>query len=362
MKKILQRSRAFTLVELLVVIAIIGMLIALLLPAVQAAREAARRMQCANTLKQIGLAVHNFHDARKGLPPSALNAISRNSFWVYIMPYIEQSANYQLLDNDGQRQSGWWDNLSAEQKNALASISYMKCPSRRGGALICNGESDGSKGAWGLGYGRGPRGDYAIVFCGDTADADWSDVEWSIALTDNRGNKTKNAPFRPTRGTTTNWSPAGEFSIWKDGTSNQLIIGEKHIPVGLMNEDTAEASDVDGSFLGIADGGNIDSGGTNNGYHGNPGGRFNVARSIITRAPRLAKGPNDGWGTRRDGTDGWINALDVQTPDYGFGSYHAGTCNFLIGDGAVRTTPTTVSPDTLRALADTNSGRSAGSL
>ncbi len=98
----------FTLVELLVVIAIIGVLVALLLPAVQAAREAARRMQCSNNLKQMGLAFHNYHDANKKLPPSQdYGTLGRSpgtrpgwAWSAFIMPYLEGTAAFDQIDFD----------------------------------------------------------------------------------------------------------------------------------------------------------------------------------------------------------------------------------------------------------------------
>ena len=93
------RRRAFTLVELLVVIAIIGILIGMLLPAVQMVREAARRTSCLNNIKQLGLAVHNYHDTKRFIPPSR-PADNFLAWPVSLMPYLEQNNLYDAFDVD----------------------------------------------------------------------------------------------------------------------------------------------------------------------------------------------------------------------------------------------------------------------
>ena len=98
------RRRAFTLVELLVVMAIIGILISLLLPAVQAVREAARRTQCQNHLRQIGLALHNYHAAYRKFPPGGLEVRpqvrgGKQLAWsAFVLPFLEESAAFAEVD------------------------------------------------------------------------------------------------------------------------------------------------------------------------------------------------------------------------------------------------------------------------
>lgn len=143
-----RRPLGFTLVELLVVIAIIGILIALLLPAVQAAREAARRSQCTNNLKQIGLAIHNFHDTYKRFPvathePNFMHpeykdwrdGRERWSFLVAILPYVEQQSMYnEFLSRQLGITRPWHGNMPDGSVNTFtrARLPVYLCPSDPG--------------------------------------------------------------------------------------------------------------------------------------------------------------------------------------------------------------------------------------
>ena len=147
-----REKRAFTLVELLVVIAIIGILIALLLPAVQAAREAARRMQCTNNLKQIGLSMHNFHDTQKRIPNNGwdpvfagiktpggeyMGAIDDWSIFMALLPYIEQQAMYDglmgIIQRGAANNDRWvvlpWDMTFSGYEYLTQNIPAYLCPS-----------------------------------------------------------------------------------------------------------------------------------------------------------------------------------------------------------------------------------------
>jgi len=121
-----RRSVGFTLVELLVVIAIIGVLVALLLPAVQMGRESARRMSCQNNLKQLGLALHNFHDAYSGFPPGRVNATATSCSWPpFILPYIEQNNLFERYRFDLR-----WDDANTNDKGVIqTTIKTFMCPS-----------------------------------------------------------------------------------------------------------------------------------------------------------------------------------------------------------------------------------------
>jgi prepilin-type N-terminal cleavage/methylation domain-containing protein len=114
--------RGFTLVELLVVIAIIGVLVALLLPAVQAAREAARRMSCTNNLKQLTLSLHNYHDTVGSFPPGGI-ASNQLGWPVHILPYIEQVNLYNAFNHSVNYQT------TPNKEQALVRVPAYTCPS-----------------------------------------------------------------------------------------------------------------------------------------------------------------------------------------------------------------------------------------
>ena len=225
MRRRADTPRAFTLVELLVVIAIIGMLVALLLPAVQSAREAARRMECSNHLKQIGLALHNYAQAFRAFPPGCIamettrydpwtnaNATSGTGLhgtgWmVQVLPFLEQTQVY-----------GNWDfatNVLGNAALAQTDIAAFYCPTRRGGLRAEDMARMPNK-AW-----TGGGADYGGCAGGGNLFYNTTPHEW-IATDSARDEywwqSLRRGIFRPNRST--------HFRDIADGTSSTMLVGE----------------------------------------------------------------------------------------------------------------------------------------
>jgi prepilin-type N-terminal cleavage/methylation domain-containing protein len=365
--KNLRRKTAFTLVELLVVIAIIGMLIALLLPAVQAAREAARRMQCSNHMKQLGLAVHNFHDTYNALPPSA---ISENwngntgyvAFFVFLYPFIEQTNLYELVNSRTNGMStrcgmpngsNFWHNLTTDQQKMFGGVPVMYCPSASRSTKIIDCPAPPYDWVPRL---SGPQTDYAIAIVSAPDPLNWPPTSNDEcyhpdeAASENQCGARNWSPFAvaPLNDDLRSWTPSVTFARWADGTSNQIIFGDKAIPPSRMGvcdvDDWGSQKDrqFDCSYL----------------TSGNRGG-YNVAgwaRSIgfrmnypITRSPWDNDPDNANSLLRLSGSHGAIAI-------YAFGSYHPGVCNFTVGDGSVRNIPSTTAVRIVKCLGHVSDG------
>ena len=360
-------KRGFTLVELLVVIAIIGMLIALLLPAVQAAREAARRMQCSNNLKQIGLAVHTYSDANNTIPPICIFA-DRPTIHIMLWPFMEATALHNLAESTGlyrqasagraviiavdpsraeiEADSGlvvksnttWFMNvLTAEERKGTGSLSSYRCPSSNGAmAVVDSGSGD---------YSFGPLSDYVALtakYDGPSSNAPgwgwWHAFMLPWTYNDARNMGTFVGPFRipslqfhPSLSGDPghnwcqgiiSWTNNDSMGYWKDGTSNQLLFGEKHIPAHAQSPSTAEQRRWNGGYQFVY---NADL-------------AHNNARHVSAEAALFARSPSEPGTSQRDLTPQGVEGR------YTLGSSHASVANFVIGDASVRSISKTTDP------------------
>ena len=301
-----RRRRGFTLVEILVVIAIISVLIALLMPAVQHSREAARATQCRNNLKQMGVAIHNFYDQRQELPPS--RNYDHYMTWAFlILPYME---SVNLFDDWDPKKKYYYQTDEAR----LTPIPQYTCPSRRDPMESTDGDDILSPHETSP-HVPGITADYA---CSAGYGPGWNWIHSKGAMIMGRATTippTPDGDFAPPGATLEQWKSRTSFNDLTDGVSNTILIGEKHVrptQYGIAQEDGAIYNgDHPGSFARC----------------GGPGARI-----------------------ARDRFDDYHD---------NFGSHHDGFCQFLLGDGSVRNINVFISTDILGRLTVRNDGQTA---
>jgi len=313
MNRDLSKQRGFTLVELLVVIAIIGILIALLLPAVQAAREAARRMQCTNNMKQIGLALHNYHDSNKCFPPGSFHANAANasqrrgSILIRLLPFIEQQPLFKMFDfakgtplnTDNQR-------FPDGRLLAAAKIPAYICPTDTNGVTIGDPNANPPTDRWAANYaascGPTPYGNNPNCPCplGDIYEKTYAPVghnQWNYHSRQNPA-----GPF--TRNYST-WRRCifSRMRDCKDGLTAVIFFGETRVDCNNHTRNGWSRSNNGQGLLGTLTPINYDS-----------------------CAPNVASSPTgDGCGARCN----W-------NMEFGFKSLHPNGVNIMMGDGSVR--------------------------
>ncbi|WP_166828189.1 DUF1559 domain-containing protein [Thalassoroseus pseudoceratinae] len=295
----------FTLIELLVVIAIIAILIALLLPAVQQAREAARRTQCKNNLKQMGLALHNYHDTFGKLPPG-ITTSNQLAWSSKILPQIEQTNLFEAIKESGAFDQPWEDVpemvTTGTTPFAKTIIPAFICPSDPGNEL------NQDLGGGGSGSQTFGKSNYVGVF---TAYHNPTDP----TATNGSGGTDRYATFYD--------NSAVRFRDFTDGLSNTVIVAER------------------------GTGGNP-AGSLWVGYHNDHGGAISGSVSQFQVRLRMERSSND--------TDYIINGTTVYNP----GSEHAGGAQFLLGDGTVTFLSENINLRTQAALGTIDGGEVIG--